>query len=43
MVYHVYCPPSSICVNIIPIPKGSKANLSISDKYKSIAINSLLV
>ena len=42
MVYHGYCPPSFICANIIPIPKGSKANLSDSDKYRSIAISSLL-
>ena len=31
-----------ICANIIPILKGSKANLSDSDKYRSIAISSLL-
>ena len=42
MVYHGYCLPSFICVNIIPVPKGSKANLSDSDKYKGIAISSLL-
>ena len=42
MVYHGYCPPSFICANIIPIPKGSKANLSDSDKYRSIAISGLL-
>ena len=42
MVYHGYCPPSFICANIIPIPKGSKANLSDSDKYRSITISSLL-
>ena len=41
MVYHGYYPPSFVCVNIIPIPKGSKTNLSDSDKYKSIAIISL--
>ena len=41
MVYHLYCPPSRICANIILIPKGSKANLSDSDKYRSIAISSL--
>ena len=35
MVYHGYCPPSFICANIIPIPKGSKANLSDSDKYNN--------
>ena len=42
MVYNGYCPLSFICVNIIPIPKGSKANLSDSDIYRSIAISSLL-
>ena len=42
MVYNGYCPLSFICVNIISIPKGSKANLSDSDKYMSIAISSLL-
>ena len=31
-----------MCASIIPIPKGSKANLSDSDKYRSIAISSLL-
>ena len=41
MMYHGI-PPSFICANIIPIPKGSKANLSDSDKYRSIAISSLL-
>ena len=42
MVFHGFCPPSFICANIIPIPKGSKVNLSNSDKYRSIAISSLL-
>ena len=42
MVYHGYCPPSFICGNIIPKPKVSKANLFDSDKYRSIAISSLL-
>ena len=42
MVYHGYCLPSFICANIIPILKGSKANLSDSDKYRSTAISSLL-
>ena len=42
MVHHGFCPPTFICANIIPIPKGSKANLSDSDKYKSIAISILL-
>ena len=42
MVHNGFCPPTFICANIIPIPKGSKANLSDSDKYRSIAISSLL-
>ena len=42
MVYHGFCPLSFICANIILIHTGSKANLSDSDKYKSIAISSLL-
>ena len=42
MVHHGYSPPTFICANIIPIPKGSKANLFDSDKYRSIAIRFLL-
>ena len=42
MIYHRFCPLSFICANIIPIPKGSKVNLSDSDKHRSIAISSLL-
>ena len=42
MEHHGFCLPTFICANIIPIPKGSKANLSDSDKYRSIAISSLL-
>ena len=42
MVHHGFCPPTFICANIIPILKGSQANLSDSDKYRSIAISSLL-
>ena len=42
MVHHGFCPPTFICAKIIPIPKGSKANLSDSDKYRSIAISSIL-
>ena len=42
MVHHGFCPSTFICANIIPIPKGSKANLSDSDKYRSIAISSIL-
>ena len=42
MVFHGFCPPSFICANIIPIPKGSKVNLTDSDKYRSMAISSSL-
>ena len=42
MVHHGFCPPTFICVNIIPISKGAKANLSDSDKYRSLAICSQL-
>ena len=30
MIFLRFCPPSFICANIIPIPKGSKVNLSDS-------------
>ena len=42
MIYHGFCPASYICANIIPIIKGSKVNLSDSDKYRSIAISIIL-
>ncbi len=42
MIYHSYAPPSFICASVIPIPKGPKVRLTDSDKYRSIAISSLL-
>ena len=42
MLHHGFCPPTFICASIIPIPKGSKVNLSDTDQYRSIAICSLL-
>ena len=42
MVHHGFYSPIFICANIISISKGSKANLFDSDKYRSIAISSLL-
>ena len=43
MIYHGFCPVSFICANIIPIQKkGSKVNLSDPDKYRCIAISSIL-
>ena len=42
MIYPGFCPASFICANIIPITKGSIVKLSDSDKYRSIAISSIL-
>ena len=42
MIYHGFCHASFICANIFPVPRGSKVNLSDSDKYRSIAISTLL-
>ena len=44
MIYHGFAPQAFIglCANIIPIPKGSKALLTFSDKYCSIAISSVI-
>ena len=41
--YHGVAPRAFICANIIPMSKGSKASLTSSDKYRSIAINSTSV
>ena len=42
MIYHGFAPQAFICANIIPIPKGSKASLTSSDKYRSIVISSVI-
>ena len=42
MICHSYAPTSFIKSSIILIPKGARANLTDSDKYRSIAISSLL-
>ena len=42
MICHSYAPPSFIKSSIIPIPTGTKATLTDSDKYRSIAISSIL-
>ena len=42
MIYHGFAPQGFICANIIPIPKCSKASLTSSDKYRSIAISSVI-
>ena len=42
MIYHGFAPQTFICAQIIPIPKGSKATLTCSDKYRSIAINNVI-
>ena len=42
MIYHGFAPQAFICAIIIPIPKGSKASLTSSDIYRSIAINNVI-
>ena len=42
MTCHSYALPSFIKPSIILIPKGARANLTDSDKYRSIAISSLM-
>ena len=42
MIYHGFAPQTFICAQIIPIPKGSKATLTCSDKYRSIAISNVI-
>ena len=42
MICHSYATTSFIKSSIISIPKGARANLTDSDKYKSTAISSLL-
>ena len=42
MIYHSYATTSFIKSSIISIPKGARANLTDSDKYRSTAISSLL-
>ena len=42
MIYHVFAPQTFICAQIIPIPKGSKATLTCSDKYRNIANSNVI-
>ena len=42
MIYHGFAPRAFICANIIPIPKGFRESLTSSDKYRSIAIRSVI-
>ena len=42
MIYHGFAPQTFICAQVIPIPKGSKATLTCSDKYRSIAISNVI-
>ena len=42
MIYHGFAPQTFICPQIILIPKGSKATLTCSDKYRSIAISNVI-
>ena len=42
MIHHGFAPQAFICANIIPIPKSAKGALTCSDKYRSIAISSVI-
>ena len=42
MIYNSIAPRAFIYATIIPIPKDSKASLTSSDKYRSIAISSII-
>ena len=42
MISHSFAPGDLIKSSFIPIPKGTKVSLSDSDKYRSIAISSIL-
>ena len=42
MICHSYAPTSFIKSSIIPIPMSARANMTDSDKYRSIAISSLV-
>ena len=42
MIHHGFAPQAFICATIIPIPKSAKGALTCSDKYRSIAINSVI-
>ena len=42
MIYHGFAPQSFIRADIIPIAKGSKGSFTSSDKYRSIAMSSVI-
>ena len=42
MIHHGFAPQAFICANIISIPKSAKGALTCSDKYRSIAISSVI-
>ena len=41
-IHHGFAPQAFICANIIPIPKSAKTALTCLDKYRSIAISSVI-
>ena len=42
MINHGYAPDTFLQTNIIPIPKGARANVTDSNMYRSIAISSIM-
>ena len=42
MINHGYAPATFLQSNMLPIPKGARANLTDSNMYRSIAISSIM-
>ena len=42
MINHGYAPDTFLHANMIPIPKGARANVTDSNMYRSIAISSIM-
>ena len=42
MINHGYAPDTFLQANMIPIPKGARANVTDSNMYRSIAISSIM-
>ena len=42
MINHGYAPATFLQSNIVPIPKGTRANVTNSNMYRNIAISSIM-
>ena len=43
MINHGYAPDTFLQSNMVPIPKGARANVTDSNMYRSIAISSTCI